>query len=143
MRSPAPRQPAPSSLVRRRRASAGDLWQRPDAAALSDAGLRRALLAGWARDAGLRATPAEIEAAQKQWRRALGTRDLPARTGLDAAEVLRFCEELALERLVLDHAPRWVNDGPSADEALLAEARRRGLAPGPPPAKPGRRHPQR
>ena len=125
-----PRQPAPSSLVRRRRGSAEDLWRRPDAAALSDAGLRRALLAGWARELGLRATAAEIEAALQQWRSALATRDLPAATGLDDAEVVRLCEELALERLVLDHAQRFINDGPSADEALLAEARLRGLAPG-------------
>ena len=137
-RPPSPREPAPSSLVRRRRASAGDLWRRPDAAALADAGLRRVLLAGWARDLGLRATAAEIEAAQQRWKNDLRTRDLPAVTGLDAAEVLRFCEDLALERLVLDQAPRFVNDGPSADEALLAEARLRGLAAGTPPPKPGR-----
>ena len=137
-RPPSPRQPAPSSLVRRRRASAGELWRRPDASTLADAGLRRALLAGWARELGLRATAAAIEAAQQQWRRALRTRDLPAATGLDAAEVLRVCEELALERLVLDHALRFINDGPSADEALLAEARLRGLTAGTPPSKPGR-----
>ena len=129
------RQPAPSSLVRRRRAAAGDLWQRPDASALADAGLRRALLAGWARALGLRATAAEIEAARAGWRRTLGD----AATDLDAAEALRFCEELALERLVLDHAARFVNDGLSADEALLAEARLRGLISRTPPPQAGRR----
>jgi len=132
----ASRQPAPSSFVRRKRAfdglpgSVGEaLWRRSDAKALADAGLRRALLAGWARELGLRPSPQEVLAAEKEWRRALRTRDLCAATGLDAAEVLRFCEELALERLVLDHAERFINDGPSADEGLLAEARRRGLAP--------------
>lgn len=126
-RPASPRQPPPSSLVRRRRASAGELWQRADARELADAGLRRALLAAWARELGLLPARAEIEAAREQWQAALGTSDLTAATGLDAAEVLRLCEELALERLVLDHAPRMVNDGPSADEALLAEARLRGL----------------
>ena len=138
-RPPSPREPAPSSLVRRRRATAGELWRRPDAAVLADAGLRRALLAGWARELGLRVTKPEIEAAQEIWRRTLRTRDLPGATGLDAAEVLRFCEELALERLVLDHAPRFVNDGPSADEALLAEARLGGLTSATPLPTPGRR----
>ena len=135
-RPASPRQPAPSSLVRRRRAQAGELWQRPDAAALADAGLRRALLAGWARDLGLRATAAEVEAARAAWRTAAGAR---AEAALDAAQALRFCEELALERLVLDHAARFVNDGPSADEALLAEARLRGLTSRTPPPKAGRR----
>jgi hypothetical protein len=138
-RAAAPRQPAPSSLVRRRRASAGILWRRPDAPALVDAGLRRALLAAWAREQGLRATPAEIGAAEKSWQSALRAGDLGAATGLDAAEVLRLCEALALERLVLDHAQRFVHDGPSADEALLEEARLRGLVPKTPPPRAGRR----
>jgi hypothetical protein len=39
----------------------------------------------------------------------------------------RLAEQLALERLVLEHAPRLLNDGPSADEAAAMEARgRRG-----------------
>jgi hypothetical protein len=104
-----------------------------------DAGLRRALLAGWAREQGLRATPAEIGAAEKSWQSALRAADLGAATGLDRAEVLRLCEALALERLVLDHAPRFVNDGPSADEALLEEARLRGLGAKMPRPKAGRR----
>ena len=132
----APRQPGPSSFVRRKRAFEGlpgavgeALWRRSDAKALADAGLRRALLAGWARELGLRPSPQEVRAAEKDWRRSLRTRDLSAATGLDTAEVLRLCEELALERLVLDHADRFINDGPTADEALLAEARLRGLLP--------------
>jgi hypothetical protein len=129
----APRQPAPSSFVRRRRGFVDSvveiLRRRADAPALADAGLRRALLAGWARELGLRPSPEEVRAAEKEWRRSLATRDLSAATGLDTAEVLRLCEELALERLVLDHADRFINDGPSADEALLAEARLRGLVP--------------
>jgi len=119
-RAPALRQPAPSSLVRRRRAPAGELWSRADARDLADAGLRRALLAGWARESGLRPMPAEIEAMRGA---------VPADLEPDVA--LRLCEELALERLVLDHSARMLNDGPSADEALISEARLRGLISGP------------
>ncbi len=103
------------------------LQTRSDARALADAGLRRGLLAGWAREQGLRPLPAEVLAAEEWWRRSLRVRDLRAATGLDADEVQRLCEELALERLVLDHAERFINDGPSALEELLAEARVRGL----------------
>jgi hypothetical protein len=79
---------------------------------LVDAGLRRALLAGWARELGLRASAAQIAAA----RGAIG--------GEAAAdELARLAEEVALERLVLDHAARMLNDGPSAVEAGLAEQR--------------------
>jgi hypothetical protein len=127
------RQPAPSSFVRRRRVFVDSvvelLRRRADARQLADAGLRRALLAGWARELGLRPSPAEVRDAEETWRRLLRTRDLGVATGLDADEVLRLCEELALERLVLDHAERFINDGPSEDEALLAEARLRGLVP--------------
>lgn len=131
VRPAAPRQPAPSSLVRRRRAQAGVLWRRPDAQELADAGLRRALLAGWARELGLEPTAAEVRAARDLWMR--------DQVDLDAAEALRLCEELALERLVLDHAQRFINDGPSAGEALVSEARLRGLSAGTPPPKGDRR----
>jgi hypothetical protein len=130
------RRPAPSSFVRRRRVFLDSvverLRRRADARQLADAGLRRALLAGWARESGLRPSPAEVRDAEETWRRLLRTRDLGMATGLDADQVLRVCEELALERVVLDHAERFINDGPSADEALLAEARLRGLAPAKP-----------
>lgn len=125
-RAPGARQPPPSSLVRMRRALAGTdalalLWRRDDARALSDAGLRRALLAAWAREQGLQPSAAEVRSMEVSWQKAL------RESGLDADEILRLCEELALERLVLDNAARMVDDGPSADEALLAEARLRGL----------------
>jgi hypothetical protein len=107
-----PREPPPSSFARRRRLLAtAPAVQRE----LVDAGLRRALLAGWARELGLRASATEIAAA----RGAIG--------GEAAAdELARLAEEVALERLVLDHAPRMLNDGPSAAEAGLAEQRLRG-----------------
>ena len=101
-RPPSPRAPAPSSLVRRRRlpeALLRELAARPDAAALSDAGLRRALLAAWARALGLRAPPCAT----------------------------RLEEDVLLERLLLDHAARIVPDGPSREEALADEARLRGV----------------
>jgi hypothetical protein len=107
-----PREPPPSSFARRRRLLATSSLVQGE---LADAGLRRALLAGWAREIGLRASAAEIAAAR-------GT------IGGEAAadELARLAEEVALERLVLDHAPRMLNDGPSAVEAGLAEQRLRG-----------------
>ncbi|MFN2548061.1 MAG: TfuA-like protein [Myxococcales bacterium] len=85
---PSLRRPPPSSLVRTR------LGQPPN------------LLAGWARDLGLRV---EVRP----------TRDLLA---------LRRAEDEALERLVLDHAERMVNDGmpqPPVDRTGRGSARRR------------------
>lgn len=107
-----PRDPPPSSLVRRRRLTLSP--PRLDAAQTA-AGLRRALLAGWAREAGLRATDAEIRLA-RQGVRGPGPAD----------ELLRLAEEIALERLVLAYAPRMLNDGPSAAEAAAAQLRLRG-----------------
>jgi hypothetical protein len=125
-----PRQPTASSLVRRRRL--GDtraLWSLPGARELADAGVRRALIAGHARELGLEPEIGEVRAAELVWLRALGLRNraaLCARTGMSEADVVRMAEELALERLMLDHARRVISDGPSADEALAAEARLRG-----------------
>ncbi|HZX96697.1 MAG TPA: TfuA-like protein [Myxococcales bacterium] len=105
-----PRDPPPSSLVRRRRIGSAS-----GTAAQADAGIRRALLAGWAREQGLRATPEEVAAALREVR-AAGPRD----------DRLRLAEDLALERLAMEHAPRLLNDGPSSLETLAAEQRRRG-----------------
>jgi hypothetical protein len=115
---------APSSISLRSR-----LPRLPYDPLLADDGLRRALLAGQARELGLRPTPAELDAAEQRWRRALDARnrqELLARTGLRDAEIERLREELALERLVLDHAPRMLSDGPWPDEALADELRLRG-----------------
>lgn len=105
-----PREPPASSLVRRRR-----IGHATGAAAQAEAGLRRALIAGWAREQGLRARPERIAAVLR------GVRgDIPR------DERLRLAEDIALERLVLESAPRMLNDGPSLVEALAAESRRRG-----------------
>ena len=106
------RDPPPSSLVRRRRLALHPPVLHP---AHVEAGLRRALLAGAAREAGLRASRAEIRSALGQIR---GTGPIDER--------LRLAEDLALERLVLAHAPRMLNDGPSAAEAAAAERLLRG-----------------
>ena len=111
-RPPRPRDPPPSSLVRRRRLSLHPPVLDP---ALVAAGLRRALLAGGAREAGLRASAAEVRAALAEIR---GSGPIDER--------LRLAEDLALERLVLLHAPRMLNDGPSAEEAGAAERLLRG-----------------
>src|SRR3954466_16432825 len=81
------------------------LQRRPDARELSDAGLRRALAAGWWRGCGLEPLPAEVRAAELSWRKRLRARTRAAlctRVGLTESELLRACEELALERLALD-----------------------------------------
>lgn len=108
-----PRQPPESSLVRRRRLPA--LQPLADARALADAGLRRSLLAGWARELGLR---------NPGTRYAIPHANPPLR-GFAPDEAARLAEDLALERLMLDHAERILNDGPSAEEALATEVRLR------------------
>ncbi|HEY5677825.1 MAG TPA: TfuA-like protein, partial [Myxococcales bacterium] len=94
--APSPREPPASSLVRRRR-----LGTAAGSPAQAQAGLRRALLAGWAREQGLSPDPAEVAAALRQ-----------VRKGIPRDERLRLAQDLALERLALHHAPRLLNDGP-------------------------------
>lgn len=106
-----PRDPPASSLVRRRRLGAV-----AGSRARAEAGLRRALLAGWAREQGLSPSPSEVAAE-------LGR----IRKGIAEDERLRLAQDLALERLALDHADRLLNDGPSPLEALAAETRLRRL----------------
>ncbi len=137
----------PSSYVRRRRLMEGlcetevglvsseevlaAMREAPDAVALAEAGLRRALLAGWARTMGLSPTSEEVAWAESEWWARL---EVPpaereaylAACGLDAHELRRLCEERALERLTLEHASRLLPDGPSWDEALANEARLQG-----------------
>lgn len=137
----------PSSSVRRRlllegmsrlneRAARGDavlkqLRGAPDAGELAKAGLRRALLVGWARSLGLAPTEEEVVEVEAAWWRERGIRKQAreaylAASGLDVAGLRRLCEDVALERLVLEQAQRLLPDGPSWDEALAAEARLRG-----------------
>jgi len=88
--------------------------QADGAGEMARAGLRRALLAGWARELGLRPAARELERARAQ---------LAGNAAPDDLE--RLAEEIALEELVLAHAPRMLNDGPSPEEALAAELRTR------------------
>jgi hypothetical protein len=136
-RPPAGRAAASSTLSLRSRLPA--LPYDPGAA---DAGLRRALLAGHARELGLWPAPRELRAAEERWQRALGVRDrrgLLRRSGLRQAEVERLCEELALERLALDHAGQWLSAGPSPRTALADELRLRGYFAGASGAGPARK----
>jgi hypothetical protein len=107
------------------------LAARPDAEVLTQRGLRRALLAGWARELGLRAAPEDLRREEAAWLRAFGKpsrgrSELMSECGLDHAELARLLEDAALERLALAHAARMLSDGPSAEEALADEARLRG-----------------
>jgi hypothetical protein len=96
--------PIPPSHARRRRVAG--VLARGDA----DAGLRRSLLAAFARGLGLqaRADP-RLQAAL------IGS-------GLDAERAERLARDVALERLALAWGSRLVNDGPDAAEAAVDEA---------------------
>ncbi|WP_224369762.1 TfuA-like protein [Hyalangium versicolor] len=139
--------PPPSSLVRRRRLAddvsvlggravpsaqvMAALQRAPDSVELAEAGLKRALLAGWARSLGLEPDEEEVEAAEAEWWRSHGVRSSErdaflAASGLDGPGLRRLCEERALERLMLSHAQRVLPDGPSWEEALASEARVQG-----------------
>jgi hypothetical protein len=138
-RAPVRRRDAwPSSLVRRRKlrdampAVLDAVLARKDAGELRDAGLRRALLAAFARQMGLRPSPEAVQAAEGTWLASLGASPADRgavlqASGMDDADARRLFEEVALEELVLRGATRMVNDGPSDDEAIAAEARLRGL----------------
>ncbi|HLL84686.1 MAG TPA: TfuA-like protein [Longimicrobium sp.] len=140
--------PAPSSQQRRRRlregasavkgqpVSSGEvvqrLWKLPESEQMSAQGLRRALLAGWARELGLRATADDVRRAEARWLEGLGVAPdereaFLAASGLDEAQAFRLCEDLALETLVLQNADRLLSDGPSAEEGLAIEGRLSGL----------------
>jgi hypothetical protein len=152
--SPVPMHPSrgtarflPSSLVRRRRLVDGvsrvkgaavassqvmaALEREPDHVELAEAGLRRALLAGWARTLGLTVLEKEVQEAEAGWWRHHGVRpgereEFLSECGLDGPGLRRLCEERALEQLMLAHAQRLLPDGPSWQEALASEARLRG-----------------
>ncbi len=139
--------PIPSSLVRRRRLAddvsvvsgrevftsqvLAALEREPDSVELAEAGLRRTLLAGWARSLGLVPTAEELSAAEDEWWRRhkippAGRESFLVACGLDGPGLRRWCEARALERLALSHAQRLLPDGPSWQEALASEARFRG-----------------
>ena len=104
------------------------------APALAERGLDRALLAGWARALGLRATDREIALAERDWLRAHrvpGARraEFWAASGLDAGTARRLCEDVALVKVLRAHSMQVLPDGPSASEGLLDEARLLGLVP--------------
>ena len=137
--------PRPSSLVRRHRLTDGSsasggrlvpgevvlerLRRRGDRASLTEVGVRRALLAGWARSQGLVPDAAALRRAEASWLPAgvVARSVFLAASGLDVAEARRLTEDLALERLALSNANRLLADGSSELEALAAEARRTGI----------------
>jgi len=110
------------------------LRRRPDAGRLAADGLRRLLLAAWARGLGLTAAEASSAAAERAWlvRLAGGSRPVARREAMLAALALdegaarRLAEDLALEAELLTLAERIVPDGPSWDEGLALGARLSG-----------------
>jgi hypothetical protein len=139
--------PQPSTPVRRRRLTddvallegravpssqvLAALQRAPDSEEMAEAGLRRALLAGWASSLGLVPTPEEVRTAEAEWWRRHKVRPAAREaflqaSGLDGPGLRRLCEEKVLERLVLAHAPRLLPEGPTREEALASEARLQG-----------------
>lgn len=108
------------------------LTRRKDAAQLASDGLRRALLAAFARTLGISVTAQEVVALVREWAAGLEAqtedpREFFRTLGMDEAQGLRTAEELALERKLLRHAERVVADGPSFEEAIANEARLTGI----------------
>ncbi|MFT3917500.1 MAG: TfuA domain-containing protein [Anaeromyxobacteraceae bacterium] len=104
---------------------------RPDAGRLAADGVRRALVVALARSAGLEPGPGEADAALDAWLGGLGLRPgareaFLATSALDAADVRRLAEDLALEAAVLADAARFTPDGPGWREGLALAARLSG-----------------
>jgi hypothetical protein len=107
------------------------LRRRPDAGRLAADGLRRLLLAGWARGLGLAAGADEAEAAERAF---LARQGLPrgaraaalSALGLDDGAARALAEDLALEAKLLSAAAQAVPDGPGWDEGLALGARLSG-----------------
>lgn len=112
-----------SSFVRRHRlaetyvAELATLSTRADRDALALDGTRRLLIAGFARSAGLEPERAAVV----RWLERLPTRRIAE------DERVALAEALALEELVLSAPERFLTDGPSRLEGLVAEARVRRL----------------
>ena len=108
------------------------LTQRNDHAQLASDGLRRALLAAYARNLGISVTPDEVISLVREWAAGLQVetnepKEFFRSLGMDEAQGLRTAEELALERKLLRNAERVVADGPSFLEAITTEARLTGI----------------
>ncbi len=131
------------------------LHRLPDAGQLAADGLRHALLAGFARSLGLRASPEQVADAERAWLTTTGRGGRSAALaalGLDDGAARALFEELALEALLLDRASKVVPDGPSFEEGLALSSRLSGAwrdaaerlaasasasaAASPPPARP-------
>jgi hypothetical protein len=119
-----------SSLVRRRRLHDAGLDPRedPKAAELAEEGLRKLLMAGWARSLGIRPPPEKVAEAEKRWR-ALARKSrmspdaLAMKRGLAPDELKRFFEDTALDAYLLEQSTRWLQDGPSWEEGWAFQKR--------------------
>ena len=148
---PAPALPPLPSHARRRRLEEATTVLPGGAATLGEEGLRRALLAAFARSLGLRADAARVAAEEREWLASAGRRaraEALAAAGLDDGAARALFEDLALESLLLAHAQAVVPDGPARDEGLALAARLNGAwrdaaeataaAPSPSPSRPRR-----
>lgn len=148
-RSALPVGPSPQSSSTRRRRIFEDvsLWgedkllggrvlealrSHPQASEMKDAGLRRKLISGWARELGVTVQATDLAEAEAAWLASLELEEderegFFAANGLDEAQVRELVEELALERKLLDRSVWMISDGPSDDEGLAAEARFSGV----------------
>jgi hypothetical protein len=107
------------------------LARRPDAGRLAADGLRRLLLARWARGLGLAPGAGGAEEAERAWLGRLGAgagrrAAALAALGLDDGAARALAEDLALEARLLSLASQAVPDGPSWEEGLALGARLSG-----------------
>lgn len=107
------------------------LRARPDAGRLAADGLRRLLLARWARGLSLRVTGSEIEGAERAFLARQGAgrgarAAALAALALDDGAARALAEDLALEAVLLTSAAQAVPDGPGWEEGLALGARLSG-----------------
>jgi hypothetical protein len=107
------------------------LSRREDAGRLAADGLRRLLLARWARAIGIGAGAEEVAGAERALLASLGATPAKraaalAALGLDEGAARELAEGLALEAALLSDAARALADGPSWEEGLALGARLSG-----------------
>jgi hypothetical protein len=107
------------------------LRRRPDAGRLAADGLRRLLLARWARALGFTIGDEGVAAAERAWLGRLGAgaggrAAALAALGLDDGAARALAEDLALEARLLSAATAAVPDGPAWEEGLALGARLSG-----------------
>lgn len=98
----------------------------------TEAGIRRQLLASWARSVGLEAQPTWMRSLLGAWMENEGLTDATpgeffSRLGMDEGEGWALLEEVALETQLVSLSSPWLAEGTSSDEALMNQSRVDGV----------------